>query len=314
MTKFRLIVASMLVPLLAIVACEPVEVVVGAPMIELAASSVEFERLASNVSTTLTSNRPWSATAAESWITVSPSKGEASAEPQKFEISVLPNDGFDREGTVTFTIGTIERTLNVSQKGAYGSGKDMIAYSNNFDKTIATQTYGSGSSWPYLDQFDGWKNAEGTGIAGVEYEYASISARANSSSNGSYSDYDGSGNNNLFFGSGTPSFTIKNIAVTSGRSYVLSFGSEKYLNGAASNLFDHTKFHVKVSVDGTNWTELAYAFPNGDKDGRWDIASTAFTINGSKISISFTSDLASAYRLDDVKLEMSLEQASVTVK
>ena len=86
-----------------------------------------------------------------------------------------------------------------------GGGEDPTpgeaVYFNNFDKETATQTYGnSNNSWPFLDQFEGWKNETGTGIATVTYDFSAVSARANSASSGSYSDYSGSGSNNLFFG------------------------------------------------------------------------------------------------------------------
>ena len=61
--------------------------------------------------------------------------------------------------------GTAEQSIAVSQVAGSEVPTGEIAYANNFDKEAATQTYGSGNSWPYTDQFDGWKNESGYGIA-----------------------------------------------------------------------------------------------------------------------------------------------------
>lgn len=183
-------------------------------------------------------------------------------------------------------------------------GHDKSVYYNDFDKTAASNTFGtSGNSWPFLDQFDGWQNQVGTGAAGVSYDFNAMSARNNSNSDGSYSDYAGSGTNNLFFGT-KAYFVVKDIALGSGADYTLSFGTEKYAYGVDDNTFNHSEFHVYISNDGAKWVELVYAFPSGDKNGRWDKASSTFTLPAgtSKLSVYFASDLASAHRLDDVEL------------
>ena len=59
-----------------------------------------------------------------------------------------------------------------------------------------------------------------------------------------------------------------------------------------------------ISDNGERWVELEYAFPNGFKNGRWDLASSTFTIPSgtSALYIYFASDLSGAHRLDDVAL------------
>ena len=47
-------------------------------------------------------------------------------------------------------------------------------YYSTFDKELASQTYGTGSSWPYLDQFDGWINHKGSGANDVTYDLSLI--------------------------------------------------------------------------------------------------------------------------------------------
>ena len=196
--------------------------------------------------------------------------------------------------------------------GGGGDPDGTEVFFNNFDKAAATQTFGSGgNAWPFLDQFEGWKNQSGTGVANVRYEFSNLSVRNNSNSNSNYSDYSGSGTNNIFFGQAGNYFKIGNIAITS-TDFVLSFGSEKYL-AQGNTAFNHSEFHVYVSNDGQKWVELSYAFPNGDKTGRWDIASTTFSVpsGNTVLYLYFKADVASAYRLDDVKLATSSTAGTV---
>ena len=180
---------------------------------------------------------------------------------------------------------------------------DNAVYYNDFDKEAATESYGStGNKWPYLDQFEGWKNEIGTGVENVSYDYSGASARNNSNTDGSYSDYPGSGLNNILFGSDAY-LQINNITVDA-QNYTLSFGTEKYAYGVSDNTFKPEEFHVYISDNGERWVELEYAFPNGFKNGRWDLASSTFTIPSgtSALYIHFASDLSGAHRLDDVAL------------
>ena len=188
------------------------------------------------------------------------------------------------------------------QGGNVNPGPTDAIYYNNFDKSVAEKTYGSGSSYPYLDQSDCWQNATGSGAANVTYDYKAMSARSNSNSDSNYSDYAGSGANNLFFGA-SAHFAVKGITLGGAKNLTVSFGSERYVNGA-DNTFNPSEFHVYVSEDDKKWVELSYSFPNGLKDGRWDMASSTFTVpaSTSKLSIYISTDIASAYRLDDLTL------------
>lgn len=197
------------------------------------------------------------------------------------------------------------RTLTIVQAkgGALPEGK--VIYYNNFDKEEATQTFGSGgSSWPFLDQFEGWKNQEGEGAAEVTYDFASVSARANSKSDGSYSNYAGSGSNNLLFG-GSGYLTIQNIAISS-TDLQLSFGTERYAYGESDNTFRNDEFLVTLSADGQSWSApIAYAFEEGnDTNGKWNLATADFTLpeGTTTLYIKMATKLSGAHRVDDVKL------------
>ena len=179
---------------------------------------------------------------------------------------------------------------------------DNAVYYNDFDKEKAVAT---SDKWPYLDQFDGWRNETGSGASDVTYDFAGVSVRSNSTSDSNYSDYAGSGVNNILFGT-DGHFQVGNIAVEAGN-YTISFGTERYLYGADDNTFRPDEFHVYISDNGERWVELEYSFPNGYKNGRWDLASSTFTLPSgtSVLYIYISSDLSGAHRLDDLGLAPS---------
>lgn len=277
----------------------------GLPEINLSKNVIEFQQEASSETIKVASTRQWFLSNCPEWIAVDPQSGK---DPNGMDvtISVLGNTGLDREAALKFSIGYDTKTLTVKQKGT-GSAADAIVYANDFDKTEATKTFGTGTSWPYLDQFDGWKNASGTGVGAETYSFSGMSARANSTSNSNYSDYKGSGSNNLFFGS-SAYFSIQGIKLPSDVNYSLTFGAEKY-NQDNGSLFKHDEFHVYVSNDAKKWVEIEYTFPNGDKEGRWDLATSNFTVpeGTSSLSIYVKTDVASSYRLDDLNLSVASE-------
>ena len=291
-------------------ACEDKKEDLGAPSVTLSPSEIAFEKEGGTQTVNVTATRDWKATTEQDWISIEPREGKASSQPVTVEIKVIENSGVNREGAVKFDIGFDAKTLTLTQAGT-GSAEDLIVYKNDFDKEEAAKTYGTGTSWPYLDQFDGWKNATGTGAGSEEYTFKAMSARANSTSNSNYSDYSGSGSNNLFFGSNAY-FCVTGIKLQSGTDYSLSFGSEKFLQDGDKR-FNHSEFHVYVSNDGKKWVELEYSFPNGDKEGRWDLATSNFTVPSgtSTLGIYVKADVASAYRLDDLCLSVASSAGTV---
>lgn len=291
-------------------ACDDKKEDLGAPSVEVEKSEISFEKTGGTETVQVTATRDWKATTEQDWISIGPREGKGSSKAVAVEIKVMENTGVDREGTVKFDIGFDSKTLVVKQKGT-GSVADMTVYKNDFDKAEATKTYGTGTSWPYLDQFDGWKNATGTGAGSEEYSFKAMSARANSTSNSNYSDYAGSGSNNLFFGSNAY-FSVTGIKLQSATDYSLTFGAEKYSQDNGS-LFKHNEFHVYVSNDGAKWVELEYSFPNGDKEGRWDLATSNFTVPSgtTTLGIYVKVDVASSYRLDDLCLAVASSAGTV---
>lgn len=283
------------------------------PTLSVSTESLVFTDATEKTQTVqITANCEWKVvTSSLEWATVEPMNGRGNG---MISVSVqeLPAGTNLREGKISFTLihaefgnwGTAEQSIAVSQVAGSEVPTGEIAYANNFDKEAATQTYGSGNSWPYTDQFDGWKNESGYGIADVTYTTSGISVRNNSNSNNNYSDYAGSGVNNLLFSSNS-NFTIEKIAVNS-VNLRLTFGTERYAYGEDDNTFNHDEFKVQLSNDGTNWSApLTYTFAMGvDPNGRWDLASSDFSLpeGTTSLYIRFRSTLSGAHRLDDVTL------------
>lgn len=283
----------------------------GLPEINLSKNVIEFQQEASSETIKVASTRQWFLSNCPEWIAVDPKKGK---DPNGMDvtISVLDNTGLDREAELKFSIGYDTKTLTVKQKGT-GSAADLVVYHNDFDKTDAVK---SEDGWKtYLDSFDGWKNETGSGLSSIDYAFNGMSARQTSSgaSNGTYSDYPGSGKNYLWFAKENY-FQVKNITLPENTvNYVLSFGSERNQYQAADNTFKHDEFLVYVSNDGQKWVALEYAFPKGDKSRRWDLASTTFTVpNGTKsLYVYMTATVASAYMVDDLDLSVAAEAGTV---
>ena len=283
------------------------------PTLSVSTESLVFTDATEKTQTVqITANCEWKVvTSSLEWATVEPMNGRGNG-TISVTVQELPAGTNLREGKISFTLihaefgnwGTAEQSIAVSQVAGSEVPTGEIAYANNFDKEAATQTYGSGNSWPYTDQFDGWKNESGYGIADVTYTTSGISVRNNSNSNNNYSDYAGSGLNNLLFSSNS-NFTIEKITVNS-VNLRLTFGTERYAYGEDDNTFNHDEFKVQLSNDGTNWSApLTYTFAMGvDPNGRWDLASSDFSLpeGTTSLYIRFRSTLSGAHRLDDVTL------------
>ena len=310
--KLRGFIFTAVAAVLAFSACEQ-KVDLGSPDIQISANQMSFEMDGGEQTLTVTATRDWKVETDADWVVVSPESGEASADPQTVVVTALENTGMNRSADLKFTIGMKSRYLTVEQAGPGGSVEALIVYFNDFDKQEATKTYGSaGSSWPYLDQFEGWKNATGTGAANVTYTFQGMSARANSTSDSSYSDYAGSGKNNMFFGSAAY-FSTNNIALNGATGLTLTFGTEKYSQDNGS-VFTNSEYKIFLSNDGAKWVELTdYTFAGATTEGRWNIATANFTVpeGTENLSICMQVTVASSYRMDDMKLVVSEGGAAV---
>ena len=308
---FKSIFAAVLVigSALGFVACEnDGDDVVADPSVEVSATSLNFTNEEGNETLDVTANADWKAETDADWVTITPAAGKGDA---TITIAVSANDTGAVRTTVVKVIALHKtygawdtKKVTVSQSATETpTVKEELLYGDNFDGEEATKTYGSGSSWPYIDQFPQFANQEGPASVNVTYSGKGVSVRANSTSNSQYSDYDGSGLNNIFFGS-SAYFQVNNITLAEGQQNLkLTFGSEKYTQDGDST-FKNEEFRIYVSKDGNAWAEIKeYTFA-GTEGGRWNVATAEFTLNAvpETLYLKFAATVASVYRLDDVKL------------
>ena len=283
----------------------------GDPTVELSVATLNFASAEGSQAVDVTSNAKWEVEVvnAADWVTIAPMSGKNNG---KFTVSVALNDSGAVRSVEVMVYALHDKygrfdsqKLTISQSADEKPTVDEeILYSDNFDGKEATKEYGnSNNSWPYIDQFPEFANAEGPASENVTYSGASVSVRANSTSNSSYSDYAGSGSNNIFFGGGA-NFVINNIApLKEGHNhYKLTFGTEKYSQDGDST-FRNEEFIVSLSKDGEKWAPVEYTYA-GTEPGRWNVATADFTLTTlpEALYIKFEAKVASVYRLDDVKL------------
>ncbi len=302
-------VAMVLGSALGFVACEnDGDDVVADPKVEVSATSLNFTNEEGNQTLEVKANAGWKAETDADWVTITPAAGNGDA---TITVAVSANDTGAVRTTVVKVIALHKeygawdtKKVTVSQSATETpTVEEELLYSDDFDGQEATKTYGSGSSWPYIDQFPEFANQEGPAAENVTYSGKGVSVRANSTSDSQYSDYAGSGSNNIFFGS-SAYFQVNNITLAAGQTNLkLTFGSEKYTQDGDST-FKNEEFHIYVSKDGNAWAEIKeYTFA-GTEGGRWNVATAEFTLNAvpETLYLKFAATVASVYRLDDVKL------------
>ena len=300
-------VAMVLGSALGFVACEEQgDEVVDNPTVSLSTTTLNFAQEEGSQTVDVAANAEWKVENDTDWVTVTPEHGDKDG---VITVAVSMNDtGAVRSATIKVIAlhkdyGNWEtKKLTVNQSGDSNvTVEEKLLYSDNFDGKEATKTYGSGSSWPYIDQFPEFANPEGEAAANVTYSGSGVSVRANSTSNSSYSDYAGSGSNNIFFGGGAY-FQINDIAPLEGVNFKVTFGTEKYTQDGDST-FRPEEFLMYISKNGTAWAPVEYTYA-GTEPGRWNVATANFTLNAEveKLYIKFEAKVASVYRLDDLKL------------
>ena len=293
---------------LGFVACEEQGNEVGGnPTVSVSTTSLNFSMEEGSQSVGIESNADWKVDYEADWLTVTPEAGNGNG---TIQVAVATNGSGDaREAIIKVialhkTYGNWEtKKIKVIQSASEETPvTEEFLYGDNFDGKEATKEYGtSNSSWPYIDQFPEFANAEGPASENVTYSGTGVSIRANSTSNSSYSDYAGSGSNNIFFGGGAY-FQINNIALDAAQlSYKMTFGAEKYTQDGDST-FRNEEFILYISKNGEEWAPVEYTYA-GTEPGRWNMATANFTLAAGTevLYVKFEAKVASVYRLDDVK-------------
>lgn len=307
--KFRSFILSAAAAVMAFAACENEAQNLGSPDIAISTTEMTFESESDSQELTVRATRDWWIETEADWVIVDPESGSASADEQKVTVTVLDNDGLDREASIRFTVSMKSKYLKVTQSGPEGSAADRVVYSNDFQISKTTEK-------PYLDEsLSIWDNKKGSGIELVEYAVGGkMSVRTTgklSNDEGDFSHYAGSGGNKVFFGAATSVFKIQNITLPSSESiYKLSFGGQKYGQEEPDNTFSFEEFKVYLSKDSQTWVPLTMSYAEGaDLVGDWNQFFASFTVPAgtSTLGIAFVCSASSLYSLDDVLLEIGTE-------
>ncbi len=144
-------------------------------------TSLEMSADGSSGTVSFTVNRDWTASASESWVTVSPSSGSASDGPVSITIKASPNTTYeDRNATVTIKAEGLTQTVSVRQPANLGVVVPTKSYEVTSDaRTIEVEVQ---SNVDYkVTVSDSWIKQTGTGTKGLKKETLTFSVEANSS-------------------------------------------------------------------------------------------------------------------------------------
>lgn len=188
----------------------------------------------------------------------------------------------------------VDAIIESFTEGAQSGPEEPVdaIYFNDFDKETSAKV---NDKWPYCDEFDGWKNEKGSGVANVTYTFKSASPRATS------------GNNNIWLPKTGAYLAVQDIALGEAASLELSFNVICGSPGNYKKEFSSSAFKVWLSTDKAKWVELPVSVTaNGTE---FDDASASFSVpaSTSALSIAFEkiADDVDGYRIDNVNLSSS---------
>ena len=90
------------------------------PSLRLAGETIDFAT-GDEQSVGIAATRDWMVRSKPDWVAIDPDRGTASDDPQWVTITALPNDSYDRTGSIVFTIGLAKAEVTVRQPGAKGA-------------------------------------------------------------------------------------------------------------------------------------------------------------------------------------------------
>ena len=108
-----------------LVGCQPQEEDFGVAKIEVSTGQLTFGPASGSQTLQVTASRDWTVTGLPEWIAVDPAGGAPSKSAQTVTVTVIANDGYNREADVTFSIGLMKeyvKVLQTGQKGEYDTG------------------------------------------------------------------------------------------------------------------------------------------------------------------------------------------------
>ena len=123
-----------------LIGCEPQEEDFGVAKIEVSTAALSFGPTSSSQTLQVTASREWTVSGLPDWIAVDPAGGQPSKSPQTVTVTVISNDGYDREADIAFSIGLMKEYVKVSQTGQKGQidyGKGTLEHPFSVDGVIS---------------------------------------------------------------------------------------------------------------------------------------------------------------------------------
>lgn len=277
------------------------------PSLEVSPASLSFDENGGSKEFTINTTGNWSITGAENldWLAITPAltgKGNQTitvnvaasqvAHSVELKVAVFANIyGIEKEAA--------SKTVKITQVAGGVVPTDEIIWK----ETVGTDA--SAADKPLVSDYTGWDKT-GVGASTVTYSGTNTSVRQSGLAN------QGSGHNEIFFGTAPASFVVNKITLTSSQTRLkLSFIASRSSRDDAGNYdnsFDKANFKVALSKDGTNWVDIDYTTTGGESTPYWVTATSDFTLKEAvaELYIRFTATESSVYRLDDMVLETGL--------
>ena len=120
--NFKRILLTLMAAAVAFVSCNQEEEL-GMANLTVTPGELTFDQSDGTSEVELLATRDWLIASQPDWVAVSVTGGQASSKPQKVSVSVIANSGYNRTGTVVFTIGIMKAALTINQAGAQGEIK-----------------------------------------------------------------------------------------------------------------------------------------------------------------------------------------------
>ena len=123
-----------------LVGCEPKEEDFGVAKIEVSTGELTFGPSSGSQTLQVTASREWTVSGLPDWIAVDPAGGLPSKGPQTVTVTVIANDGYNREADIAFSIGLMKEYVKVSQTGQKGEidyGKGTLEHPFSIDGVIS---------------------------------------------------------------------------------------------------------------------------------------------------------------------------------
>lgn len=233
------------------------------PTLSINIQELSFQGEASTQTVELSSNTSWTATNSNDWITVSPMSGTGN---QTIKVSVTKDEGLDRSGTVTFSIGGLIQTLTVKQACFPTYEVDPVALTFNPEGGTQAVNVSSNQDWTIEGGADWIKVDPASGSASASGNALSVTAAPNDG-------IDREASFKVSFNSGDASITVsvkqggtaieyggvvyKTITMKDGRTWMAS--PLKYIpegKTPSSDPTDGSGFWYAYTSDGTTCTPV----------------------------------------------------------